>query len=153
MFCHKFGGEGHRIAKIIYDKLSAITPVDDRGIKEGYNFYGEGKHMYELANTTEPAVLVEVSFHDNKYDADWIIENIDKIADTICDGILESFDIKKIEPSIENNVSKIPQHKLDAFEEAFTKGLFTDYEGWKKELEKPMESWAVMRMILNAMKK
>lgn len=89
VFCHRFGGKGHELAKIIYSKLEGITPTNDRGIKEGFNFYGTGKHMYELANTKAPAVLVEIAFHDNQEDAMWIINNMEDISVAISKAILE----------------------------------------------------------------
>jgi N-acetylmuramoyl-L-alanine amidase len=96
-FCYKFGGEGHRLAKCVYNLISQLTPVPDRGIKEGFNFYGTGKHMYELAYTKMPASLIEVSFHDNEDDVRWLLDNLELIGITIAKGILEYFGVKYIE--------------------------------------------------------
>jgi N-acetylmuramoyl-L-alanine amidase len=93
IFCHKFGGSGEKLARKVYSKVSALTPTSDRGVKQGYNFYGSGKHMYELAYTKAPASLVEVAFHDNASDAKWIINNIEPIGTAIAKGILEYFGI------------------------------------------------------------
>ena len=89
VFCWKKDCEGEKLAKIIYDIVSAITPTSDRGVKYAYNFYGPGKHMYEVANTTADTVLIEIAFHDNEYDAAWIIANIEKIGIAIAKGILK----------------------------------------------------------------
>lgn len=96
VFCHRFGGEGERLARIIYNKLEPLTPTKDRGVKEGANFYGEGKHLYELSNTIAPAALVEIAFHDNPEDAKWIINNMGIIADAIVQGIFVYFGIDNI---------------------------------------------------------
>ena len=93
VYCYKFGSEGEKFAKVIYDKLSKITPVKDHGVQQGYNFYGIGKHMYEVAYTTAPACLAETSFHDNPDDAKWIMNNIDLIGRTYAEGILEFLNI------------------------------------------------------------
>lgn len=77
-------GEGEKLAKAIYDKLSALTPVNDRGIKPSTK-------LYELNHTAATAVIVEVGFHNNPEDAQWIINNETKIADAITDGISEYF--------------------------------------------------------------
>jgi len=102
VFCHKSTGEGHRLAKEIYTKISNLTPSSDRGIKQGHNFYGQGKHMYELYSTNSPAALVEVAFHDNKDDSEWIIENIEKIGIELAKGILVYFGITYKEKAEKN---------------------------------------------------
>jgi N-acetylmuramoyl-L-alanine amidase len=83
VFCHKFGGEGEKLSRLIYEGIAVLTPSSDRGVKEGFNFYGEGKHMYELAVTNCPATLIEVAFHDNKEDAKFILDNIKLIGESI----------------------------------------------------------------------
>lgn len=97
IFCYKKGGEGEKLSKAVYSKIEALTPSKDRGIKEGYNFYGTGKHMYEVAYTKVPASLIEIAFHDNPSDAIWIIKNIIPIGILIAQGIIEYFGIKYIQ--------------------------------------------------------
>lgn len=103
VFCHRKGGEGEKLAKAVYSFVSGITPTTDRGVKEGYNFYGKGKHMYEPCYTKIPAALIEIDFHDNPESAKWIIENIEKIGAAIAKGILNYFGIKYIVPNTESN--------------------------------------------------
>lgn len=93
VYCHRFGGDGEKLAKAVYAELSHLTPTADRGVKEGCNFYGPGKHMYELAYTDVPAALVEVAFHDDADDARWIISHIEQIGIAIAKGILNYFGI------------------------------------------------------------
>ena len=82
------GAEGEKLANEIYLLLSAITPTSDRGVKQAKNYYGTGKHIYEIANTKAIAALAEIGFHDNSEDAAWIINNMELIAITIVKGIL-----------------------------------------------------------------
>lgn len=96
IFCHKFGGEGEKFAKIAYNIISALTPTADRGIKQGYNFYGTGKSMYELSMTTAPASLIEIAFHDNKVDAAWIVSHIEMIGRALATAILTYFKINLV---------------------------------------------------------
>lgn len=93
VYCHRFGGEGEKISKKIYDKLAALTPTKDRGVKQGFNFYGEGKHMYELAYTNAPATLIEIAFHDNIDDVMFLLDNQTTIATAITNGILDYFGV------------------------------------------------------------
>ena len=64
IYCHRFGGEGERLARLVYGELLPLTPAKGRGVKEGRNHFGPGKPLYELAKTTAPAALAEISFHD-----------------------------------------------------------------------------------------
>lgn len=94
VFCWKKGSEGEKLARIIYNLTAPITPSADRGIKYAFNFYGPGKHIYEVANTTADAVLIEIIFHDNIDDANWLVANIVKIGTELAKGILEYLGIK-----------------------------------------------------------
>lgn len=93
VFCHRFGSEGEKLARKIYDELAPLTPSTDRGIKEGYNRFGPGKPLYELANTNAPAALVEIAFHDNVDDAKWILSHIEIIGIALAKGILKYLSI------------------------------------------------------------
>lgn len=97
------GSEGEKLVNEVYLLLAAITPTADRGIKQGKNFYGEGKHMAEVAKTKMPAGLVEVAFHDNPADAVWIINNIELIGVTIAKGILKYFGVLYINKPVSKN--------------------------------------------------
>jgi len=97
VFCYKLDGStGHKIAQSIYNNLSSITPTSDRGIKAGYNYYGVGKHMYEIAYTNAPAVLIETAFHDDIIDASWIMANIERIGTLYAQCLLIWFNIQYV---------------------------------------------------------
>jgi N-acetylmuramoyl-L-alanine amidase len=109
VFCYKKDGRiGHQLANIIYSQLSKITPTSDRGVKEGFNFYGEGKHMYEVTYTKAPATLIEVNFHDNIKDATWIIDNIQEIGFVIAYAILKQLKISVEQPVVEELYKNYP---------------------------------------------
>ena len=110
IFCYKklSTSRGFNLAKELYKNLEKITPTSDRGIKEGYNFYGTKKHMYEVAYTKCPAALIEIAFHDNKEDAKWIMENIPEIGESISKGILSYFKIPFNEKETESKLPEFP---------------------------------------------
>lgn len=87
VYCMK-GGNAEKAAKIIYDVMSNLTPMQDRGIKDG-------KHLYECNKTIAPAVLVEIGFHDNIADSEWIIKNKKSIGKALVKGILTYFGIQE----------------------------------------------------------
>jgi N-acetylmuramoyl-L-alanine amidase len=94
VFCHKYSCTvGYKLAKEIYGVISPLTPTSDRGIKQGYNFYGTGKHIYELAYTSAGAALAEIIFHDNPDDAKWLIKNINLVGVNLAIGILNFFNV------------------------------------------------------------
>lgn len=101
IYTHRFGGEGEKLARAIYPYLEALTPTDDLGVKEGRLSFG-GKGMYELRKTVAPAVLMEVGFHDNPEDSDFIINNIYEYGSDISKGILDYFGIPYNEDSEDN---------------------------------------------------
>lgn len=111
VYCHRFGGNGERLARAVYEELSPLTPTGDRGVKEGYNFFGPGKHMYELAETDAPAALVEVAFHDNPDDAEWLISCIEAIGIALAKGILKYFNIpyKEDSPNLDRELKLLQE--------------------------------------------
>lgn len=114
VFCHRFGGSGERLARAVYEEIATLTPTGDRGVKEGYNFYGPGKHMYELAYTSAPAALVEVAFHDNSGDAQWIISHIVEIGTALARGILKYFGIpyREVSPNLDSELKLLQESGL-----------------------------------------
>jgi len=107
-YCYKFGTVGENLARYVYNYLSAITPTTDRGVHQGFNFYGPGVSMYELAYTNAPAALVEVAFHDNVDDANWIINNIEAIGIALTKGVLQYLGIPYVvQPQPSNTLYRV----------------------------------------------
>jgi N-acetylmuramoyl-L-alanine amidase len=73
---------GQKLAKYLYNQVSAITPVEDRNIKDG-------AWIQEVRQTDAPACLMEVDFHSTLDGAEWIINNISNIAEAVSRGILQ----------------------------------------------------------------
>lgn len=116
VYAHRFGGDSERLARDIYAQLEAITPVEDLGVKEGYSAFN-GQGYYELRRTSAPAVLVEVSFHDNPEDARFIIENTVEIGIAIARGIAEYLDVPWTPDSPED---------LEALKQLYDNRYFTE---------------------------
>jgi len=74
---------GKRLAQKILAKLKEIPGASKgRTIKSSTSFA-------ELKNTKAVATIVEVAFHDNQNDVDWMLSHWPDIAQAICDGIEE----------------------------------------------------------------
>lgn len=56
--------------------------------------------LRELRRTNAPAVLVEVGYHDNIEDAQWIKENIDQIAKALAKSITDYFGVPFRQPQV-----------------------------------------------------
>ena len=54
--------------------------------------------LAELKRTKAPAVLIEVGYHDNREEAQWIRDNIDNIARSLAKSVAEYFNIEFNEP-------------------------------------------------------
>ncbi len=85
-----------KLARCIYNYLEPLTPTADRGLKHG-------NHLYEVAKTKAPAVLIEIDFHDNYEGAKWISDNKASIAEAIAKGICDYFGIKYKSPIVETS--------------------------------------------------
>lgn len=107
VYVQRFGLKSERLANDIFDQLAAISPAPGYGVKEGVAEFG-GRSYYELRRTAAPAVLIEVGFHDNPADAQFIIDNIVEIGIAISKGILEFFGIPYA-PDTEENLAYLRQ--------------------------------------------
>lgn len=56
------------------------------------------RSLAELRRTKAPAVLIEVGYHDNKQEAQWIRDNIDNIARSLAKSVTEYFNQEFIDP-------------------------------------------------------
>ncbi len=79
--------EGKRFADILAENMQMIYPLPDRVRTVPTTSLGE------VARVRAPGVLVEIAYHDNPQDAQWIRENIDRIAGTIVLSLTEYFGI------------------------------------------------------------
>ncbi len=83
---------GRRAAEIIADNFKAIYPNPDKVRAVPTTTLGE------VTRTRAPAVLVEIAYHDNVEDANWITNNLDEIARVLVLSLTEYFDIPFVPP-------------------------------------------------------
>ncbi len=84
---------GQRLATIIADNLQSIYPLPDKSRALPTDFLGE------VLRTKAVAVLAEIGYHDNIEDAEWLRDNLDKIAANLVRSLCEYFNIPFIEPN------------------------------------------------------
>lgn len=84
--------EGKRLAEIMADTLRDIYPNPSL-VKIVPSTY-----LGEVRLTKAPSILIEYAYHDNEMDANWIKDNINKIAAYTVLGITRFFDIPFVAP-------------------------------------------------------
>lgn len=86
-FYYPTSSDGKRAAQLIVDGLKTIYPDPNLVRTEATTSLGE------VARVRAPAVLLEVAFHDNLADANWIKNNLPEIARILVLALTEYFDI------------------------------------------------------------
>ena len=86
-FYYPGSAQGKRAAQIIADGLKAIYPLPNLVRAEATTAIGE------VRRTRAPSVLLELAFHDNAADAQWIKDNLDAVARNLVLSLTEYFGI------------------------------------------------------------
>lgn len=81
------GQLGYEYSKKIFKQLDAVTPGTSSNISAQ-------PQLYEIHDPQAPTVYVEVDFHDVPMVANWIIHNLDVIADAIARGVCDCFGVE-----------------------------------------------------------
>ena len=92
VYYYETSAKGKQAAEIIADNFKAIYPNPDK-VRTVPN-----TTLAELRQTRAPSVLVEVAYHDNTDDAQWIRDNIDNIARNLVFSLTEYFGIPFVSP-------------------------------------------------------
>lgn len=81
------GQLGYEYSKKIFKQLDAVTPGTSSNISAQ-------PQLYEIHAPQAPTVYVEVDFHDVPHVANWIVHNLDVIADAIARGVCDCFGVQ-----------------------------------------------------------
>lgn len=92
-FYYPTSTEGQRGAQIFVNNLRTIYPLPDKVITKSTTTLGEIRY------SKFPTVLLELGYHDNVEDAQWIENNIPLIAQNLVLSLTEIFDIPFIWPT------------------------------------------------------
>jgi N-acetylmuramoyl-L-alanine amidase len=82
--------ESTKLAQSVFNRLSPLTPAADHLVKYTFD---------EVTRTKAKCVYIEVSFHTNLEDTNWMLGTIDLIGKTIALGILDYLGIEYSEAS------------------------------------------------------
>ncbi len=89
IFVYQKGGEAEKVAKAIMATLAPITPGTSDGISVQSG-------LYEVKDSNAICVYIEVGFHDNKEEAQWIIDHTEDIAVAIAKGLCNHYGVKYV---------------------------------------------------------
>lgn len=84
--------KGERAANLFAAALREIYPLPNQVTTRSTTALGE------VRQTKAPAVLLEIGYHDNTADADWVVGHIDLIAQTLVRALTEYFGIPYVYP-------------------------------------------------------
>ena len=94
-FYYPTSANGRRGAEIIARNLQEIYPLPERVVTRSTTSLGE------VRQPRAPAVLVEIGYHDNVDDANWLTGNLDAVARTLSLGVTEYFGVPFLTPGDE----------------------------------------------------
>lgn len=83
---------GKRAAVLISENSSTIYPYSEGARAQPTTTLGE------VTRTRAPAVLVEIAYHDNVDDANWITSNLENIAEKLALSMTEYFGLPLVPP-------------------------------------------------------
>lgn len=133
---------GYQAAKILADGLKAIYPLPNLVRTEPTVTLGE------VYRTKAPAVLMELGFHDNPEDAQWIVTHIDEMAENLVLSLTEYFDIPFFAPSeptpgvVRLDFGRLPLYSRPSAESPI---VAYAYNGAEVEILGKFEGWALLR--------
>ena len=84
---------GQEAANLIADNLKTVYPLPNLVRTEPTTAIGEVRRV------RAPSVFLELGYHDNPDDADWVKNNLDPIARSIVLGLTEYFRVPFLEPT------------------------------------------------------
>lgn len=86
LMAHDLKGTGYKACEAIMETLAPITPGTSDNITARPG-------LYEVKNTKAPCAYIEVAFHDNKEEAQWIIDHKEDIAEALCKGLCNFYGV------------------------------------------------------------
>jgi len=79
------GTNSEKLAKALYNQVAPLSPGKDRGVKFNKGLYEVGDHVRSTA------ALIELGFHDNACDAQWLATNSQQIAVALYKGVCDFY--------------------------------------------------------------
>lgn len=88
---YHYKGSGKPLAEAVYNAVAPLTCAPDRGVHADNTLYTNG--LAELRETTAPAALIEIMFHDNLNDVNDYLSKVNSIALALAKAIYSYFNV------------------------------------------------------------
>ena len=132
------GGNAEKYANNIVEEFTKIQPFSDIKDKVQVN-----AKLYETKNTSAPAVIVEVDFHDNEEGSEWILSHYNEITECLLKATLKALQIEYKET---NDTTE--DWKIAEYQKALSRGIITD-KCWLDRLNGTIDVASVLAMLNN----
>ena len=131
-FYYKKNGEGHKLVAAIMDAVAPLTPGTSDGLS--------AQTFYELGSSNAPCAYLELGFHDNKEEAQYIIDHTQELGEAICKGVCNHYGVKYIAPVSVSNPAE-EEKKADAKKTVYRVqvGSYSSKANAEKQLKKLKE--------------
>jgi hypothetical protein len=120
IFCYTKGASNW-LSECIYKKVSAVTPWDDRGIKNGMAWGDNGLRF--IRELKCPSLLIELLFQDDEVQMKYFIDHMDELVNAEFEGICEFFKIPTPENKEVKTLDKIIV--FNSIADGYIAGLFS----------------------------
>lgn len=138
VFYYPSSSNGKRAAEIIVKNFKEIYPNPELVKAVGVTNLGE------VSRTKAPSNLIEVAYHDNIEDANWIKNNIDLIAQTLVKSLVEFFNMQ--------GVPSVPSEPQNGNQQPGRTGTVTLQSGYLNIRSEPSLTAPVVKMAPNGAK-
>lgn len=126
---------GLRMAGLLADSLAKIYPLPDRIQLIATTQLGE------VRRTNAPSVLVELGYHDNPEDADWLTGNLEAVAEALCEGVCAYFGIPLLPVTQPASAQILQNTPLYSLPDTAGEQLAQLSQGERIELLGELEGW------------
>lgn len=98
--------KSRKIGRLIQERIAPMSPGTSESLKETSN-------LYELRAPYAPAVLPEFGFHDHPEEAQWLIDNMEAIAEETCAAVCEFFERPYVAPDKQVTLEPKPEDTVE----------------------------------------
>lgn len=107
-FYYNKTSEGYPLVAAIMDAVAPITP----GTSDGVSAY---PGLYEMKNSMAPCAYLELGFHDNKEEAQYIIDHTEDLTEAICKGICNHYKVQYVAKKVDTTGKKLYRVQVGAY--------------------------------------
>lgn len=90
-FAYNTSGEGFRLVKAIMAAVAPLTPGESDAVTAQ-------PQLYEIKASNAPCAYLELGFHDNPTEAQYIIKHTEELAEAICQGVCAHYGVEYVAP-------------------------------------------------------